>query len=224
MTEIQKELFSICDIKYREFQQKLIPTINPQSIIGVRTPILRKYAKNLLDKSFMLNLPHDYLEENSIHSFLIQDIRDYNECVAQIERFLPFVDNWAVCDSLRPRCFKTNPERLICDIKRWLASEHTYTMRFGIEMLMIHFLDEYFKEEYLEDVAKIKSDEYYVNMMIAWYFSTALAKKWDSAVCYIEKNLLPIWIHNKTIQKSVESYCISGAKKDYLKTFKRKVL
>ncbi len=221
MTDIQKRLFELQDTKYRAFTAKLIPNIDAKTIIGVRTPTLRKLAKDVADRDFTSCLPHKYYEENNLHAFMIADIKDYNECIAEINRFLPCIDNWATCDSLRPKCFKNNKEKLILDVKKWVSSKHTYTIRFGIEMLMVHFLDEDFKYEYHDIVSNVKSDEYYVNMMIAWYFATALAKKWESTIGYITENRLPLWVHNKTIQKAIESYRITNAKEEYLRELKR---
>ncbi len=221
MTYIQKRLFELQDIDYKDFTAKLIPNIDVKTIIGVRTPMLRKLAKEVSDKSFLQKLPHKYYEENNFHAFMIADIKDYDECIAEINRFLPCIDNWATCDSLRPKCFLNNRQNLILDVKRWIESKHTYTVRFGIEMLMVHFLDEDFKSEYHDLVLNVKSNEYYVNMMIAWYFATALAKKWDSTVIFLTENRLSPWVHNKTIQKAIESYRITDEKKEYLRNLKR---
>ena len=222
MMDIQKELLSLGEQKYKDFQSALMPTVDPDTIIGIRTPILRRYAKTLKDTTFLEALPHRYYEENNLHSFLIAGIADYDECIAHVERFLPFVDNWATCDSLRPACFKKHRQKLILKVKEWLGSNHTYTVRFGIEMLMVYYLDDEFDDTYPKMVADIKSDEYYVNMMIAWYFATALAKKWESIIGYIEKCALPLWVHNKTIQKAIESYRITNEQKDYLRKLKRR--
>lgn len=220
---IKEELLKLKDEKYKEFHAKLMPTINPDTIIGIRVPVLRAFSKTIQDtEDFFSHLPHEYFEENNLHGFLIEKISDFDECIKELEKFLPYVDNWATCDMMRPKVFKKNTDKLVLKIKEWLKSEHTYTVRFGIEMLMVYFLDEKFDEKYLEWVSKIKSDEYYINMMIAWYFATALAKQYETAVKYIEKNKLPLWVHNKTIQKAVESYRISNDVKDYLKTYRRK--
>lgn len=220
---IKQELLNLKDEEYKKFHAKLMPTVNPDTIIGIRTPVLRAYAKNVKDTGdFLSQLPHEYYEENNLHAFLIERISDFDECIRELDRFLPFVDNWATCDMMRPKVFKKNCDKLILKVKEWLKSTHTYTVRFAIGMLMVHFSDENFKEEYLEWAASVKSDEYYVNMMLAWYFATALTKQYDSAIKYIEKNKLSLWVHNKTIQKAVESYRISDEVKDYLKTYRRK--
>ena len=219
---ITEELFKLKDSEYQKFQSALIPTINPYTMIGVRTPHLKKLAKAVRNdaEEFMASLPHTYYEENNLHGFVISFISDYDECIEALDRFLPYVDNWATCDGIRPECFKKNKNRLICDIKRWIASDKVYTVRFGIEMLMTHFLDDDFDAGYLRMVASVRSDKYYINMMIAWYFATALAKQWDEAVVYIEKRILPACVHNKTIQKAIESYRISEERKKYLRKYK----
>ena len=224
--EIRKELFALQDVKYRDFQVKLIPTVNPDTVIGVRTPELRKYAKQL-NKSedieeFLTHLPHQYFDENQLHAFILSEMKDYSECVDKVDRFLPFVDNWATCDQMSPKVFKKHRQKLLKEIKRWIRSEETYTIRFGIGMLMEHFLDEDFDPAYPEMVAKIRSDEYYVNMMVAWYFATALAKQYKTVISYIEDQRLDVWTHNKAIQKSVESNRITPEQKMYLKSLKIK--
>lgn len=226
MDVIQKELFKLQDKKYKEFQEKLIPTRDPDTIIGVRTPELRKYAKELFKsnnyQSFLKELPHKYFDENQLHAFIISEIKDYDECINYINEFLPYVDNWATCDQMSPKVFKKNHDSLIDNIKIWLKSKETYTIRFGIGCLLQHFLDEDFKPEYLEIVSRIKSEEYYINMMIAWYFATALAKQYKLTKPYIENSQLDKWTHNKTIQKAIESYRISSEQKEYLKSLKIK--
>lgn len=223
---IKKELFSMQDLKYKEFHEKLIPGVAPDTIIGVRTPDLRKFARTIKNEAyaddFLAKLPHIYYEENNLHGFLIEQIRDYDRCICELNRFLPYIDNWATCDCIRPKCFGKNTDRLCAEIDRWLLASHTYTVRFGIGMLMSFYLDEKFDVRFLERVSGIESSEYYINMMIAWYFATALAKQWNAAIAYIEENRLPLWVHNKTIQKSVESYRITGEQKQYLKSLKRK--
>ena len=220
----QELLFQLQDKGYRDFQSKLIPTIPVETIIGVRIPVIRKlakeYGKDPESVEFLKQLPHSYYDENILHALLVAEIKDYEVCVKEVERFLPYVDNWAVCDIFSPRVFRKNRDRLIGKIKEWAASEHPYTCRFGMEMLMIHFLDEDFRVEYLEIPAAVHSEEYYVNMMIAWFYATALAKQWDVAVGYIEKKCLDPWTHNKTIQKARESYRITREQKEYLKTLK----
>ena len=226
MNNIREELFKLQDKKYRDFQIKLIPNINPDTVIGVRTPELRSYAKKLVKEdnyvSFLEEVPHKYFDENQLHVFIISEIKNYDECISYINKFLPYVDNWATCDQMSPKVFKKHTSELLEQIKKWIKSKETYTIRFGIGMFMQYYLDDNFKPEYLKLVSSIKSKEYYVNMMIAWFFATALAKKYDSTITYIENNKLDIWVHNKTIQKSVESYRITEDKKDYLRTLKRK--
>ena len=226
MNNIKDNLFELQDLQYRDFQIKLIPNIKPETIIGVRTPDLRNYAKELVKsnnyQSFLKVLPHEYFDENQLHAFIISEIKNYDECIEYINKFLPYVDNWATCDQMSPKIFKKHLDELLDNIKTWLKSKHPYTIRFGISMLMQYFLDDYFKPEYLEMVSKIKYDEYYVNMMIAWYFATSLAKQYASTISYIENNVLDEWIHNKTIQKAVESNRITPAQKEYLKKLKIK--
>ena len=225
MTAIQKRLFELSDEKYADFQSRLTPGIDREQFIGVRVPVLRKYAAELAKSSgceeFLNSLPHEYYDENMLHGLLVSGIKDYETAVRRIDEFLPFVDNWAVCDIMSPKCFRKNRERLLGEIRRWSRSGETYTCRFGLEMLMSHYLDEDFREEYLEIPASVKSDEYYVNMMIAWFFATALAKQWDSTVRYIEEPQLDEWVHNKAIQKARESYRITDEQKRYLNTLKR---
>ena len=224
--DIQKELFRLQDNQYRDFQYKLIPTVDPACVIGVRTPELRKYAKQIGKHAeidlFIHHLPHQYFDENQLHAFVISEIKDFDKCILEVTRFLPFIDNWATCDQLSPKVFKKNHSELLKSISSWIRSEHTYTVRFGIGMLMQHFLADDFKIEYPEMVASIHSDEYYINMMIAWYFATALAKQYDQVLPYIENQKLDIWTHNKAMQKTLESYRISDEQKMYLKLLKRK--
>ena len=225
MNNIENYLFDLQDIKYRLMQIKIIPTVNPKSIIGVRTPELRKYAKELIkeDYSVFLNqLPHKYFDENQLHAFIISEIKDYSECINFINKFLPYIDNWATCDQLSPKIFKKYTNELLINIKDWINSKNTYTVRFGIGMLMSYYLDDKFNTEYLELVSNIKSDEYYINMMIAWFFATALAKQYMDTLPYIENKKLDIWTHNKTIQKAIESYRILPEYKEYLKKLKIK--
>lgn len=223
---VQKDLIEMQDLKYKEFHSKLMPTIDPDTIIGVRTPLLRKYAKEFSKtteaQSFLKILPHKYYEENNLHGFIIESIKDYDRVIEELNRFLPYVDNWATCDMMRPKVFKKHLTELLGQIEIWMESDHTYTIRFGIEMLMTFYLDEYFKPEYPEMVAKVRSEEYYVNMMIAWYFATALAKQYEITLPYLENYRLDNWTHNKAIQKAVESYRINDEQKAYLKTLKVK--
>ncbi len=219
---IIEELTRLSDAKYKAFQSKLIPNINPDTIIGVRTPHLRALAKNLKDESeeFLGALPHYYYEENNLHGFIISAIKDFDKCIEMLDRFLPYVDNWATCDGIRPKCFAKNKDKLLLKIKEWIESERVYTVRFALEMLMCFYLDEDFRREYLGMAAAVDSDEYYVNMMLAWYFATALAKQWDESLPYITEHRLSVWVHNKTIQKAVESLRITKERKAYLKTLK----
>ncbi len=224
--EIQDELFRLQDEKYRDFHVKLIPTVESDKVIGVRTPQLRKYAKELMKREdisdFLNELQHQYFDENQLHVFIISEMKDYDKCMEEVNRFLPYVDNWATCDQLSPKVFRKYRKGLLNNIRAWIQSNETYTVRFAIGMLMEHFLDEDFNIEYPEMVAKVRSNEYYVNMMIAWYFATALAKQHKEILPYIEKRRLDIWTHNKTIQKAVESYRITPAQKEYLKSLKVK--
>ena len=222
--EIIQELFRQQDKEYGIFQAKLIPTVEPDLIIGVRTPELRKMAKKLAKqedtKEFLDTLPHHYFEENQLHAFIISEERDFDRCVTRMEQFLPFIDNWATCDQTAPKAFKKHTDELLFYIRKWITSEHTYTVRYAIGMLMRLYLDEGFKPEYLDMVAAVRSEEYYVKMMVAWYFATALAKQYDAAIPFIEERKLESWTHNKTIQKSVESYRIDAEQKTYLKSLK----
>jgi hypothetical protein len=224
--EIQKELFSLQDKEYMKFSSKLTPNVPEDTIIGVRIPEIRKLAKKLVRNNeyedFLKELPHKYYDENLLHGAIISENKDFENCIELLDSFLPFVDNWAVCDTISPKIFKKHKKELIEKIKEWSQSDKTYTCRFGIEMLMTHFLDEDFKKEYLEMVANIHSEEYYVKMAVAWFFATALAKQWDYAVIYLENNRLDVWVHNKTIQKARESLRILEDKKGYLKGLKRK--
>ena len=222
--EIRQSLFDLQDIKYRDFQAKLIPGTDTETMIGVRTPELRKLAKQMLKREeigeFLQDLPHRYFDENQLHAFIISGIREYGKCMEELERFLPYVDNWATCDQMSPVVFKKHKQELLSGIREWIRSEHTYTVRFGIGMLMQHFLDDDFDPAYPELVAGVRSEEYYVNMTIAWYFATALAKQYDAVLPYLEGRRLDPWVHNKTIQKAVESYRISDEQKEYLRSLK----
>ncbi len=224
MEEIQKQLFELQDMAYRDFHSRLMPGIDKETIIGIRVPVLRKYAKSIagteLSEKFIKELPHRYYEENNLHMMLITRIKDYDRCLLEIERFLPYIDNWATCDFPAPKCFENHKEDLLPVIKRWIASSETYTIRYGIGMLMRLYLDADFDPEYVRIVAEVKSNEYYVNMMIAWYMATALAKQWDAVIPYIEEHRMPDWVHRKTIQKAVESYRITDEQKRYLKGYR----
>lgn len=223
-TEIQKELFDLQDEKYREFSSSLMPTVDPERVIGVRTPDLRKLAKKLAKKpdidEFLRCLPHQYYEEDNLHGFIIEGMKDYETCVQAMDAFLPYIDNWATCDLISPKVFKKHLPELLDKIREWIASDRVYTVRFGIGMLMSFYLDDAFDPEYLDMVCSVRSEEYYVNMMIAWYFATALAKQYDAAVPYIEEKRLDVWTHNKAIQKSVESRRITEEQKNYLRSLK----
>lgn len=223
---IRETLLSLQDGEFAAFQARLLPNIAPERIIGVRTPELRKLAKQLRGSSdgeaFLKALPHDFFEENNLHAFLLCETKDFERCVQAAEEFLPYVDNWATCDQLRPKAFARNKQALLPHIRSWLDSDREYTRRFGIGMLMSHFLDEDFREEYLRWVSDIHSEEYYVNMMIAWYFATALAKQYEAALPFVENRRLDPWVHNKTIQKALESFRVSDERKTYLKTLKIK--
>ena len=223
--DITERLLELADANYAKFQAKLVPNIKVENIIGIRVPVARKFARQFIKeddcKDFLKALPHHYYDENILHALLLSEIKSYDECIELLDKFLPYVDNWAVCDIISPKVFKKDRSYLISDIKRWVMDKHEYTIRFGIEMLMSHFLDEDFKEEYLEIPASLSSKEYYVNMMIAWYFATALAKKWDESLKYIKENRLDKWTHNKTIQKAIESYRISDERKSILRGLRR---
>ena len=222
--EILQSLFDLQDIKYRDFQVKLIPGKDTDMMIGVRTPELRKLAKQMLKREdigeFLQDLPHRYFDEDQLHAFIVSGIKEYGKCMEELTRFLPYVDNWATCDQMSPGVFKKHKPELLTQIREWLGSDHTYTVRFGIGILMQYFLDEDFDPAYPELVAGVHSEEYYINMMIAWYFATALAKQYDAVLPFIEGRRLDPWTHNKTIQKAVESYRISDEQKEYLRSLK----
>ena len=223
---ITQKLFAFGDKKYRRFQSALMPSVDPENVIGVRTPFLRKFAESLKNalrtEVFLNSLPHKYYEENNLHALLIMQDDDFDSCIAQTDRFLPFIDNWATCDMLRPKCFKKHKKELLCKTDEWLSSEHAFTVRFGIEMLMLHFLDESFTEEIPETVSRIRSSEYYVNTMQAWFFAETLAKQYESVIYFIEEKRLPAPVHNMTIRKAVESLRIPIERKEYLKQFRIK--
>lgn len=226
METIQEKLFALQDLNYRQFQAKLMPTVDPEQIIGVRMPALRKLAKDLKGtaeaEAFLTALPHRYYDENNLHGLLLCARSGYEETVAGLEAFLPHVDNWATCDLLSPKAFRAHPPQLLGQIRRWLDSGDTYTVRFGLEMLMSFYLDECFRPEYLDWAAEVKSEEYYVRMMVSWYFATALAKQYDAALPYLTDRRLEQWTHNKTIQKAVESYRITPEQKDALRALRWK--
>ena len=224
MNELQTTLFGLQDLKYRDFHSRLMPGIDKDTIIGIRTPVLRKFAKEFAGtteaETFLQELPHRYYEENNLHMMLLAGIKDYEKCVCEVERFLPYINNWATCDCPAPKCFAKHKEELLPKIRTWMVSDHTYTIRYGIEMLMNLYLEEDFKPEYPKLVVAVQSEEYYVNMMIAWYFATALAKQWDAVIPYLEQRKLSPWVHRKTIQKAVESYRITDEQKIYLKSLR----
>lgn len=221
---IQERLFALQDLSYQAFQSKLIPTISPDTVIGVRMPEMRRFAREIRRtpeaESFLHQLPHQYYDENMLHGLLISDPRPYEETLALLEEFLPYVDNWAVCDLISPCAFQKHPPKLPDQLKIWMAAEHPYTVRFALGTLMRFYLDGAFRPEYLQWAAELQSGEYYVNMMIAWYFATALAKQHALALPYLEEHRLDPWVHNKTIQKAVESYRISPEQKQYLRTLR----
>ena len=224
--DVRKRLFEMQDTGYRDFHARLILTVEKEKIIGIRTPILRKFAKEFgkteRSEMFLKVLPHQYYEENNLHGLLIEQIRDYDKCLKELERFLPYIDNWATCDLLALHMMKKHRDIFIREIYRWMESDKPYIIRFGISMLMRHYLDEGFKPEYPEKVATIRSEEYYVNMMRAWYFATALAKQYEKILPFLEEQRMDIWTHNKTIQKSIESYRITQEQKDHLRTLRIK--
>lgn len=224
--EIRSKLISLGDDSYRDFHSKLIPTVDKSKIIGVRTPVLREFSKELYKQGgyedFFKALPHKYYDEDNLHAFLIEKEKDFSKCIALIDEFLPYVDNWATCDMFSPKCFKKEKAKLYDKALQWIKNDKTYVVRYGIGCLMKYFLDEAFNENHLKIVSEIESDEYYINMMIAWYFATALAKQYESTIGYIVDRRLPIWIHNKTIQKAVESSRISSDTKAYLRTLRWK--
>ena len=221
---IYERLLEYRDEKYSEFQSKLVPNISPETIIGVRTPDMRAVAKAVAGtdeaKAFLSELPHKYYEENLVHFFLVANIKDFDECVREVERFLPFIDCWPVCDQSSPKVFKKNHEKLLLLIKKWIDSPHVYTARFGMRMLMNEFLDADFKPEYLDWVAEKRGEDYYLKMMVAWYFATALAKQYDATIPVIESRRLEPWTHNKAIQKAIESFRVTDEHKEYLKTLR----
>lgn len=224
--DIRKELYAQQDLGYKALQERTINNIDPDSIIGVRTPALRAYAKELGKREdvsvFLKDVPHKFFDEDQLHAFIISGMKDYDACMDELEKFLPYVNNWATCDQMSPKVFKKHKAELLKHIKVWIKSKETYTIRFGVGMLMEHFLDEDFDPKYPEMVSKLRSEEYYVNMMIAWYYATALAKQYEAVIPYIKENRLAVWTHNKAIQKSIESYRITPEQKEYLRSLKIK--
>ena len=224
--DITQQLFAMGDAQYKNFQSKLMPTVNPDLVIGVRTPQLRRFALKLAGtregQEFLARLPHTYYEENNLHAFILEQTKDFDEAIRLTEEFLPYIDNWATCDMYRSKVFKKNPRKMLGKIYEWIKSDKTYTVRYAVGLLMDLFLEEEFEDKYLRMVSEIKSDEYYINMMVSWYFATALAKQYDATLPYITDKKLDPWIHNKTIQKAVESYRISQDIKDMLKGYRIK--
>ena len=223
--DITQKLIEMKDEKYRDFTAPLIPSVSKDTMIGVRLPNIRALAKELVKSNgyseFINNLPHAYFEEYHLHCFIISLIKDFDECINELDRLLPYIDNWSVCDSLRPKCFDKNRQKLLLHIERWIKSDDVYTKRFAIEMLMVHYLNENFSVEYLDIVSEVEGEDYYLKMMVAWYFATALAKQYESTLPYIKNRMIKDkWTHNKAIQKAIESYRISEDKKALLKTFK----
>lgn len=222
--KLEEQLFEMQDLKYRDFNSKLLPGIDKETLIGIRTPALRKFTKEFAKtpeaEEFLQILPHRYYEENNMHMMIVTGIKDYETCLAEVKKFLPYINNWATCDLPAPKCFAKHREELLPEIRSWIASGETYTIRYGVGMLMSLYLDEAFAPEYLELAASVRSEEYYVNMMIAWYLATALAKQWEAAIPYLEERRLPEWVHRKTIQKAVESYRITPEQKVYLKSLR----
>ena len=226
MNELQQNLFAMRDAAYAAFIAKLTPGFPSSHFIGVRVPLLRTIARSFAKEeadsmSFLSHLPHSYYEEDMLHGMLISLVKDYDRCLDLIDRFLPYVDNWAVCDTLSPKVFAKHKAQLLENILRWISSSHTYTCRFGLRMLMTHFLDDSFSADFLEIPAAIRSEEYYVKMMVAWFFATALAKQWEATLPYLENRQLDPWTHRKTIQKAIESYRIPPERKDYLHTLRK---
>ena len=223
-TNIQVRLFAMSEKAYADFQGALLPTVPREKVIGVRTPLMRKYAAEIYGtaeaKNFLSELPHEYFDENNLHAFLIEKIKDFDECVLELEKFLPYIDNWATCDGMSPKVFEKKREKLLPKIFAWLESEHTYAVRYGMLMLMKHFVGEHFHTVYAEAVARVQSEEYYIKMMQAWYFATLLATNYEHALPFLAEKRLPAWVHNKAIQKATESRRISEDIKAYLRQMK----
>ncbi len=222
---ITDDLKKLSDCNYKEFQGNLIPNIDSKTVLGVRTPILRKYASKLSDeekKEFLHHLPHTYYDENILHGILLSQITDYEVFIEEINTFLPYIDNWAVCDIIKPKVVINHSKEFIREVKTWIKSSEIYTIRFGIDMLMTYYLDDEYRKTYLTYPLKVKSNDYYVNMAVAWFYATALAKRWDDTILILEEKRLPKWTHNKTIQKAIESYRITSSQKDDLKSLRLK--
>ena len=224
INKITEHLFSLQDLSYKEFNSKLIPTVAKENVIGIRIPVLRAYEKSIRNTKeaagFLSSLPHKYTEEYNLHALLLENIKSYDDVVKALDEFLPFVDNWATCDIMSIKIFKKHLDILPHQLDLWLNSTHTYTIRFAIKMYMSYYLDEHFELKHMQKIAEIRSNEYYVNMMLAWYFATALAKQYDFAIKFLENKELSKWVHNKTIQKAIESYRITNEQKEYLKTLR----
>ena len=225
--EIEERLFSLADEKYRDFHSSLMPTIPKENIIGVRVPYVKNIAKEFGSRDdigeFLSDLPHKYYEENNLHIFIISAIKDYETCLAEVEKFLPYIDNWATCDGSNPKALLKQPQRFYEKLKLWLKSDKTYTVRYAVDILMNRvYLEDNFSPEHLELVSSLTSEDYYVKMVVAWYFATALAKQYESTLPYIEKQKLPVWTHNKAIQKATESRRITDEQKEYLRKLKIK--
>ena len=222
--KLEEQLFEMQDLKYRDFHSKLLPGIDKETLIGIRTPMLRKFSREFAKtpeaEEFLQILPHRYYEENNMHMMIVTGIKDYETCLAEVKKFLPYINNWATCDLPAPKCFEEYREELLPVIREWLLTTDTYTIRYGIGLLMRLYLDDMYRPEYADLVARVRSEEYYVNMMIAWYFATALAKQWDTVIPYLEERKLDRWVHQKTIQKAVESFRITSEQKVYLKSLR----
>ncbi|MBQ7383813.1 MAG: DNA alkylation repair protein [Clostridia bacterium] len=222
---IREKILSMSDTEYRLFQLKLMPTVSAERVVGVRIPELRKYAKEIKGSDaaerFLADLPHKFYDEDNLHGMLISEERDYTRAVLLLDSFLPYVDNWATCDLISPRVFAKHKDELLPKIYEWMRSEHTYEVRFGIGMLLKFYLDEAFERSQAEAVAAAVSGEYYINMIRAWYFATALAKQYDAAISFLEEDKLDVWTHNMTIRKAIESYRITETQKKYLRTLKK---
>ncbi len=226
MIDIKAELLQMSDYEYKKFHSKLMPTISVERVIGVRTPLLRRFATKLYRydinayENFLRHLPHEYYEENNLHAFLIEKIEDYDKCMEEVNLFLPYIDNWATCDCMSPKVFAKNKDRLYEQIKIWLTAKHTYTVRYAIKTLMSFYSKESFDIKHIELITNISSEEYYIKMAVAWYFATVLAFHYDEVICILREHRLDTWIHNKTIQKAIESYRVSDEHKTELKLLK----
>ena len=222
--DIESMLYALVDNVYRDFNSKLIPNISTEKIIGVRTPVLRKFAKDMIrlgmEGDFIKRLPHKYFEENQLHAFILSDLKDFEIAVKEVDRFLFYVDNWATCDQMSPKIFIKNTDKLLNYIKKWIKSKHTYMVRFGVLCLMRYFLDDRFDIKYSDMVANINSKEYYVNMMRAWYFATAAAKQFDIVLPYFQKDKIDEWTRQRAIQKALESYRVTDEHKQKLRALR----